>query len=234
MITRARVREDLEPNGYDWIFALRAAGVGALAENGALQPTLFDDQDMAETECRELFGGIGRPLLVALEEAHRCLSSGKENLALETTRKIAKEGRKYGVGAMVVSQRPSEVDETILSQCGTYFALRLSNPSDRQRVQGTLSDGLAGLLDVLPILRTGEAIFMGEGAKLPMRCRITLPAEEHRPRSSDPVVAEAWAAHRKSEGYDRVVVSWREQSPRAIVHPFDDERASVEDSYTED
>ena len=94
-------------------------------------------------------GGIGRPLLVVLEEAHRYLSSGKENLALETTRKIAKEGRKYGVGAMVISQRPSEVDETILSQCGTYFALRLSNPSDRQRVQGTLSDGLAGLLDVL-------------------------------------------------------------------------------------
>ena len=179
-------------------------------------------------------GGIGRPLLVVLEEAHRYLSSGKENLALETTRKIAKEGRKYGVGAMVVSQRPSEVDETILSQCGTYFALRLSNPSDRQRVQGTLSDGLAGLLDVLPVLRTGEAIVMGEGAKLPMRCRITLPAEEHRPRSSDPMVAEAWAAHRKSEGYDRVVVSWREQSPRAIVHPFDDERASVEDSDTED
>ena len=55
MVTQARVREDLEPNGYDWIFALRAAGVGALAENGALQPTLFDEQDMAEIECRELF-----------------------------------------------------------------------------------------------------------------------------------------------------------------------------------
>lgn len=78
---------------------------------------------------------------------------------------------------MVISQRPSEVDETILSQCGAYFALRSSNPSDRQHVEGTLSDGLAGLLDVLPVLRTSEAIVMGEGLSLPMRCRITLPAE---------------------------------------------------------
>lgn len=115
-------------------------------------------------------GGVTRPLLVVLEEAHRYLSSEKDNLALEIVRKIAKEGRKYGVGSMVISQRPSEVDETILSQCGTYFALRLSNPSDRQRVQGTLPDGLVGLLDVLPVLRTGEAIVMGDAAKLPMRC----------------------------------------------------------------
>ena len=179
-------------------------------------------------------GGIGRPLLVVLEEAHRYLSSENENLALATSRKIAKEGRKYGVGTMVISQRPSEVDETILSQCGTYFALRLSNPSDRQRVQGTLPDGLVGLLDVLPVLRTGEAIVMGEGAKLPMRCRITLPAEEHRPRSSDPKVAQAWIAPRKKEGYDRVVASWREQSSRAIVHTSDIKRVDVEDQSTED
>ena len=76
-------------------------------------------------------GGIARPLLVVMEEAHRYLSSGAKSLAAETVQKIAKEGRKYGVGAMVISQRPSEVDETILSQCGTYFALRLSNPVDR-------------------------------------------------------------------------------------------------------
>ena len=76
-------------------------------------------------------GGIERPLLVVMEEAHRYLSSGSDSLALETAQKIAKEGRKYGVGAMIISQRPSEVDETILSQCGTFFTLRLSNPADR-------------------------------------------------------------------------------------------------------
>lgn len=86
-------------------------------------------------------GGIERPLLIVMEEAHRYLSGQTDNLALQTVQKIAKEGRKYGVGAMVVSQRPSEVNETILSQCGTFFALRLSNPTDRSRVQGTLPVG---------------------------------------------------------------------------------------------
>jgi len=179
-------------------------------------------------------GGKWRPLLLVMEEAHRYLSSEGEKLALETAKKIAKEGRKYGVGSMVISQRPSEVDETILSQCGTYFALRLSNPTDRQRVQGTLPDGLVSLLDVLPVLRTGEAIVMGEAAKLPMRCRITLPDEKNRPRSGDPKVAKEWSLPRRAEGYDRVVASWRAQRPRATVNPVNITRASVTDESMED
>ena len=161
-------------------------------------------------------GGIERPLLVVMEEAHRYLSDNSGGLALEVAQRIAKEGRKYGMGAMIISQRPSEVNETILSQCGTFFALRLSNPSDRARVQGTLPDGLAGLLDVLPILRTGEAIVTGEAAKLPMRCRVLLPAKEHRPHSEDPEVSIKWELQRRDEGYERVVASWRAQSPLAV------------------
>lgn len=179
-------------------------------------------------------GGVKRPLLVVMEEAHRYLSSGIESLASATAQKIVKEGRKYGVGAMVISQRPSEVDETILSQCGTYFALRLSNATDRARVQGILPDGLSSLLDLLPVLRTGEAIVMGEAAKLPMRCRITLPPEEHRPRSGDPKVAEMWSIPRRSEGYDRVVASWRAQRPRAVVVELDIERKDVTDESIDD
>lgn len=174
-------------------------------------------------------GGIERPLLVVMEEAHRYLSPEKGGLASETTQKIAKEGRKYGVGLMVISQRPSEVDETILSQCGTYFAMRLSNPTDRARVQGTLPDGLVSLLDVLPVLRTGEAIVMGEAAKLPMRCKVTLPPEENRPQSADPLVADSWRLPRREEGYDRVVASWRAQRPRAVSKPIKIERKPVED-----
>lgn len=174
-------------------------------------------------------GGIERPLLVVMEEAHRYLSSSANGLASQTVQKIAKEGRKYGVGAMVISQRPSEVDETILSQCGTYFALRLSNPQDRARVQGTLPDGLVSLLEVLPVLRTGEAIVMGEAAKLPMRCRITLPPEENQPRSSDPKVSERWSIPRREEGYDRVVASWRAQRPRAVINTVEIQRQPVDD-----
>ncbi len=179
-------------------------------------------------------GGIDRPLLVVMEEAHRYLSPKGDGIAGETVNKIAKEGRKYGVGAMVISQRPSEVDETVLSQCGTFFALRLSNPLDRQRVQGTLPDGLMSLLDILPVLRTGEAIVMGEAAKLPMRCRITLPPEERRPRSVDPLVAEQWSLQRRSGGYDRIVASWRAQNPRAVARIVQIHRFPVEDESTED
>ena len=174
-------------------------------------------------------GGISRPLLVVMEEAHRYLSDRLKGTASEVVQRIVKEGRKYGVGAMVVSQRPSEVNETILSQCGTFFALRLSHPSDRARVEGTLPDGLGGLLDVLPILRTGEAIVTGEAAKLPMRCRVTLPAKEHRPRSEDPNVSVNWGMARREEGYERVVASWRAQSPLAVAVDLKITRTPVED-----
>ncbi len=128
--------------------------------------------------------------------------------------RIVKEGRKFGVGAMVVSQRPSEVDDTILSQCGTFFALRLSNSTDRSRVQASLPDNLSGVVDSLPILRTGEAIIIGEAARLPVRCRVTLPPTDARPQSGDPRVASAWAKARTAGDYDRLVAAWRSQNPR--------------------
>ena len=179
-------------------------------------------------------GGIERPLLIVMEEAHRYLADKSGGTASEIVQRIAKEGRKYGVGAMVVSQRPSEVNETVLSQCGTFFAMRLSNPDDRARVRGTLPDGLVGLLDVLPILRTGEAIVTGEAAKLPMRCRVTLPDREHRPRSEDPEVSEKWWLNRREEGYGRVVASWRAQSPFRVTEDLQIERVPVEDKPDEE
>lgn len=180
-------------------------------------------------------GGFHRPLLVVMEEAHRYLSTAdaEDNAAAEVVKRIAKEGRKYGIGAMVVSQRPAEVDETILSQCGTIVALRLSNPEDRSRVKGALPDNLAGLVDLLPVLRTGEAVIAGEAARLPVRCRVTLPQPEHRPRSADPAVAEAWSRKRFSEGYDRVVASWRAQRTLAVVKDLGIQRKIVPDGPEE-
>ncbi len=174
-------------------------------------------------------GGFERPLLIVMEEAHRYLSGDASGTALEVVRRIAKEGRKYGVGAMIVSQRPSEVDETVLSQCGTLVAMRLTNPADRSRVHGTLPDGLVGLLDALPILRNGEAIVTGEAASLPMRCRIILPEEQYRPRSEDPEVTSRWQLDRRVEGYDRVVASWRAQSAYAVADELQIQRVPVHD-----
>ena len=178
-------------------------------------------------------GGVERPLLVVMEEAHRYLSPDAGTVASEVVKRIAKEGRKYGVGAMVVSQRPAEVDETVLSQCGTIIALRLSNPVDRSRVKGALPDNLAGLMDLLPVLRTGEAIITGEAARLPVRCRVALPRQEHVPRSSDPKVTHAWANRRSTEGYDRVVASWRSQQTNAVVKKLDIARIPFNDDIKE-
>lgn len=174
-------------------------------------------------------GARERPLLVVMEEAHRYLSPGAENTAREVTQRIVKEGRKYGIGTMIVSQRPSEVDDTILSQCGTFFALRMSNSRDRARVQSTLPENLASMMDMLPVLRTGEAIITGEAATLPLRCRIALPAKEYRPKSADPIVARQWNLARRPESYDRVVASWRSQSPFATLQDLQIQRVPVAD-----
>jgi hypothetical protein len=159
-------------------------------------------------------GGRQRPQLIVMEEAHRYLGKEGESPAREMVQRIVKEGRKFGVGAMIVSQRPSEIDDTILSQCGTFFALRLSNATDRATVQATLPDNLSGVVDSLPVLRTGEAIVIGEAARLPVRCRVTLPKESERPDSGDPPVASAWASARKEGDYDTLVAAWRSQNAK--------------------
>lgn len=177
--------------------------------------------------CESLFwgrekseGGIRRPVLIVMEEAHRYLSKDMDGPARTMVQRVVKEGRKFGIGAMIISQRPSEVDETILSQCGTFIALRLSNSADRAKVQAALPDSLVGVVDSLPVLRTGEAIIMGEAARLPIRCRIALPAEGNRPNSEDPEVAKHWRQSRISEDYERVAASWRSQNPRwAAIRP---------------
>ncbi|TCS25779.1 hypothetical protein EDC31_11659 [Acidomonas methanolica] len=159
-------------------------------------------------------GGRNRPELVVMEEAHRYLGKDADNPARDMVQRIVKEGRKFGVGAMIISQRPSEIDETILSQCGTLMALRLSNSADQGKVKAALPDSLGGLVDTLPVLRTGEAIIMGEAARLPIRCRINLPPEGARPNSADPNVTTAWSKPRGDEDYERLAAAWRSQDPK--------------------
>ena len=165
-------------------------------------------------------GGRERPLLVVLEEAHVYLGKEAQGPAGAAVRRIAKEGRKYGIGAMLVSQRPSEIDTTILSQCGTMIAMRLANSSDRQHVAGAVSEHLQGLLDMLPILRTGEAIIVGEAVHLPVRALISPPAANRRPDSAGPVVFQTngpggWNRAKEAQNYEDVVTVWRRQNPRS-------------------
>ncbi|MFD2231363.1 ATP-binding protein [Alkalimarinus sediminis] len=155
-----------------------------------------------------------KPLLLIMEEAHRYLSSENNGLAKIMVRRIAKEGRKFGVGSMLISQRPSEIDETILSQCGTLFSLRINNATDRARVKSAMADGLSGIIDALPILRTGEAIVTGEAAKLPMRFKFRIPQDGQFPDSKDPKVAESWSKESKPSDFKSLVNCWRLQDTK--------------------
>ncbi len=164
---------------------------------------------------RYLADGMNKkPLLLVMEEAHRYLSSENNGLAKNMVRRIAKEGRKFGVGAMLVSQRPSEIDETILSQCGTLISLRINNATDRARVKSAVSDGLSGIIDALPILRTGEAIITGEAAKLPMRFKFRIPKEGQFPDSKDPKVSESWTDVYRQSDFKSLVNHWRLQDSK--------------------
>jgi Predicted ATPase len=154
-----------------------------------------------------------KPLLLVLEEAHRYLSNDSDGLAKDMIRRIAKEGRKFGVGSMLVSQRPSEIDETILSQCGTLIALRMTNSSDRSKVKSVMADSLTGIVDSLPILRTGEAVITGEAIKLPMRCKFRTPKEGRFPDSRDPDITSKWVKDFNQDNFSDLIHGWRNQSP---------------------
>ena len=130
--------------------------------------------------------GIGRPspVLIVLEEAHRYLSESANTLTRVSANRIAREGRKYGVGLLLVTQRPAELPDTALAQCGTLVALRLSNAEDQGTIRAALPDSIAGLAAVLPSLRTGECVVSGEGMILPARVLVDKP--NPRPEADDP------------------------------------------------
>ena len=156
-------------------------------------------------------GGKQQPILLVLEEAHNYLKSGENSIASRTVQKIAKEGRKYGVGLMLVTQRPSELDETVMSQCGTIISLRMNNNKDRSHVSGAIQDELQTMIDLLPSLRTGEAIISGEAVKIPSR--IQFYKLSNAPKGSDPDVVTCW--RKTNEGtmelYSKLIKLWQNQ-----------------------
>lgn len=157
-------------------------------------------------------GGRGQPLLIVLEEAHRFLPRDVSSPTHSVVSRIAKEGRKYGVGLMVVTQRPSDIDSAVLSQCGTMIALRVTNGADRAAVASVVPDDLGGLAEMLPALRTGEALILGDALQVPSRIRIR--KARHKPVGEDPALPDAWRQEKRPDkaGYALAVKNWREQS----------------------
>jgi DNA helicase HerA-like ATPase len=155
------------------------------------------------------------PIALLCDEAHlyipdRLDSSGVTEAALQHFERIAKEGRKYGVGLVVISQRPSEVNRTVLSQCNNFVALRLTNAEDQLVVQRLLPDSLGGLAGLLPILDTGEALVVGDACLLPSRIRISEP--HYKPDSGTVNFWDEWCSSEASEAVHDAVTAWRRQS----------------------
>ena len=170
--------------------------------------TLYWAQDLS-------IGGREQPLLVVIDEAHLFVRQDGDSSAHRTLSMIAKEGRKYGVGLMLVTQRPSEVDSAILSQVGSFVALRLTNPTDRGSVASAVPDDLGGLVELLPSLRTGEGIFIGEVMPIPTRVRVREAAR--KPEGNDPDLPSVWRTERQTcvNLYTEALRNWRSQSTRA-------------------
>ena len=152
--------------------------------------------------------GIGRPspVLVVLEEAHRYLGETASSLTRESANRIAREGRKYGVGLLLVTQRPTELPGTALAQCGTIVSLRLSNSEDQGTIRAALPDTVAGLAAVLPSLRTGEGIVSGESVVLPARVLFDMP--DPRPHADDPPLSP-WREEPQVPDVGPALSEWR-------------------------
>lgn len=180
------------------------------AASSAIARTIFSVKLWQTPEERQ-----ATPVLVVCEEAHRYVPNRGEALyeaAQEAIRRLAKEGRKYGIGLMLVSQRPSEVEATVLSQCNSWLVLRITNEEDRSRVRAVLPDSLAGLTAALSGLRRREAIFVGQGTPIPSRILVRHLVDEDLPKSSDIDFDSGWKeAPVTEEELSEVATRWRFQ-----------------------
>ncbi|MEM6858103.1 MAG: DUF87 domain-containing protein [Pseudomonadota bacterium] len=156
-----------------------------------------------------------RPILLVCEEAHRYVPSEKNadgSSVAKVLSRIAKEGRKYGISLGLITQRPSDLAEGVLSQCGTIISMRLNNDRDQSFVRAAMPEGARGFLDSIPALRNRECIICGEGVAIPIRVSFDTLEEHKRPASEDPSFVELWNKRGDEEELvERVVMRWRSQ-----------------------
>jgi DNA helicase HerA-like ATPase len=176
---------------------------------GVLARTLYDVQFWLSDSKRT-------PLAFVCDEAHLYLpvsetSDAPESRALAAFERIAKEGRKYGVSLLVVSQRPSDISRTILSQCNNFIAMRLTNDQDQAVVRRFTSDSLSGLVDILPLLDVGEALLLGDAVLLPTRVRLDKP--QIKPASATRDFWTEWGSSEPDEAaIETAVEAFRRQT----------------------
>ncbi len=156
-----------------------------------------------------------RPVLLVCEEAHRYVPNERNADGSSVGRilsRIAKEGRKYGVSLGLITQRPSDLAEGVLSQCGTIISMRLNNDRDQAFVRAAMPEGARGFLDAIPALRNRECIICGEGVSIPIRVKFDDLEDIKRPASEDPSFVELWnKSGGEEEAVQRTVMRWRAQ-----------------------
>jgi hypothetical protein len=173
---------------------------------GLISRLLFSVQQWMEEDNRH-------PVALFCDEAHLYIPAipkgGSEEKGLQSFERIAKEGRKYGISLVVISQRPSDVNKTILSQCGNFVAMRLANPEDQNVIKRLFPENLGGFADVLPILDIGEALIVGDASLLPSRVVIDKP--NIKPKSATIDFWDEWSDDKSDSGIDEAVESLRKQ-----------------------
>jgi len=167
------------------------------------------------------------PILLVYEEAHNYVprTPAEHTFAARAVERVAKEGRKYGVGAMVISQRPTELSETVMSQCNGMVVMRLNNPDDQHYVERVVGDQFADFVRMLPNLRPGEAFVLGEGVLMPMQTQVELP--DRQPRSADVDFFGHWSRARPSEDMSATLHRWWTQQRQEPVPIADEAEAEV-------
>ena len=215
---------DEELQKYDW-FETFAEKLLDFGENGL---KIIDFSEVPADILPLITGLIGRlifsiqqwmednkrhPIALFCDEAHLYLpnkiSEGMAAIGLNNFERIAKEGRKYGIALIVISQRPADVNKTILSQCGNFIAMRLTNPEDQNVIRRLFPDNLGNFSDVLPILDVGEALVVGDASLLPSRIIINEP--KIKPNSATINFWDEWSKDKSEKGIKEAVEALRRQ-----------------------
>lgn len=215
---------------FDWLGQLTDALLGSTQENGQGGIKVIDFSEVPSDTLPLIVSMVARlafsiqqwtsseerhPVALLCDEAHlyipqRNTAGAADDISIDIFERIAKEGRKYGVSLVVISQRPSEVNKTMLSQCSNFVSMRLTNADDQAVVKRLLPDSLGGFSDVLPTLDTGEALVVGDASLLPSRIRIDEPI--HKPNSGTVDFWDEWQQQATHGRITKAIQNWRKQN----------------------
>jgi len=215
---------------FDWLERLTTALLGSTSENttGGIKIINFSEVPsdvlplIVSLVARVAFSlqqwtpsPLRHPIALMCDEAHlympqKSMADAADDISIDIFERIAKEGRKYGVSLVVISQRPSEVNKTMLSQCSNFISMRLTNADDQSVIKKLLPDSLGGFSDILPTLDTGEALVVGDACLLPSRIRVDKPTNE--PNSGTVNFWDRWQEETPANRLPTAIDNWRKQN----------------------